>query len=343
MINLLKWGRAATLITLSGLLMAPSLASAADLRILAWQGYADDDWIASFEEKTGADVDVVFIGTDDEIWAKMRGSDGNDFDVFAVNTAQLQRYIAAELVSEISVSEIENVANLLPQFGDLSSIEGLMNEGHLYGLPFAFDSIGLMYDPEKVSGSPASIAALWSDAQAGHVLAYDNGEVMSAVAALKLGLDDPFKFSEKEYHLVQDELEALHRNVASLYSTPDEAIQLVQFNDISMMLANFGQQQVTMMKEAGLDWVYINPTEGAQAWLDNWVISSGVQNKELAHAWLNHVLDSSIGAQLTKRTGFGNTTAPSGSAKPEDTLVWLKPVDDPARRSDLWNAVKASR
>ncbi|MFN8831191.1 MAG: hypothetical protein ACK5W0_15175 [Labrys sp. (in: a-proteobacteria)] len=66
-------------------------AAAEKLRVLAWQGYADDDWVAAFEAKTGADVDVVIIGTDDELWAKIQGSGGQDFDLLAVNTAQLQR------------------------------------------------------------------------------------------------------------------------------------------------------------------------------------------------------------------------------------------------------------
>src|ERR1017187_10307197 len=58
-------------------------APAKELRILAWQGYADDDWVKEFEKQTGADVKVVFIGTDDEIWAKIKGSEGQDFDLFA--------------------------------------------------------------------------------------------------------------------------------------------------------------------------------------------------------------------------------------------------------------------
>ncbi len=60
---------------------------AKELRVLAWEGYADDDWVKEFEKQSGADVKVVFIGSDDEIWAKIKGSEGKDFDVFAVNTA----------------------------------------------------------------------------------------------------------------------------------------------------------------------------------------------------------------------------------------------------------------
>ena len=50
----------------------PSFAK--ELRILAWQGYADDDWVKAFETQYNVDVSVVFIGTDDEIWAKIKGS-----------------------------------------------------------------------------------------------------------------------------------------------------------------------------------------------------------------------------------------------------------------------------
>jgi putative spermidine/putrescine transport system substrate-binding protein len=54
------------------------------------------------------------------------------------------------------------------------------------------------------------------------------------------------------------------------------------------------------------------------------------------------VLQKKIGQQLSERTGFGNTVVPFDSAKPNDKLVWLKDVEDPTKRADLWNEVKAS-
>ena len=63
----------------SGLPAAP--ASAETLRVLAWDGYADPDWVKEFSAETGIDAKVVFIGSDDEIWAKIKGSEGKDFDV----------------------------------------------------------------------------------------------------------------------------------------------------------------------------------------------------------------------------------------------------------------------
>ena len=46
--------------------------------------------------------------------------------------------------------------------------------------------------------------------------------------------------------------------------------------------------------------------------------------------------------RLSERTGFGNTVTPFASAGADDKLVWLESVEDPTRRADLWNEVKAT-
>ena len=126
-----------------------SAASAENLRVLSWEGYADPDWVKEFTAETGIGVDVVFVGSDDEIWAKIKGSEGKDFDVFAVNTAQLQRYIDASLVQPIDLANVPNQASVLPRFHDLEKLGWVTRDGKVYGIPFAFDSIGLIYDTNR--------------------------------------------------------------------------------------------------------------------------------------------------------------------------------------------------
>src|SRR4029079_13424740 len=119
--------------------------AAKELRVMAWQVYADDDWVKEFEQQTGATAKVLFIGTDDEIWAKIKGSEGKDFDVFAVNTAQLQRYIDGSLTTPLDLEKLPNQKNVLPRFQDLSQIKGVMRDGKVHAVPFCFDCIGLIY------------------------------------------------------------------------------------------------------------------------------------------------------------------------------------------------------
>ncbi|MET4635209.1 MULTISPECIES: ABC transporter substrate-binding protein [Kaistia] len=320
-----------------------SAASAETLRVLAWEGYADPDWVKDFTKETGIDVDVVFVGSDDEIWAKIKGSEGKDFDVMAVNTAQLQRYIDADLVKPWDLSKIPNQKQVLPRFQDLSKISGVTRDGKAYGIPFCFDSIGLIYDTDKVKPAPTSMSVLWDPQYAGKVLAYDNGEHNFSFTALTLGIANPFQLSADQFATVKAKLLELKPNVLSFYTTADEALQIYQNNDVALIWANYGQQQLKAMQKAGAHVAYIAPTEGSLSWLDNWALTSGAKDPDAAAKWVNFLLDKKIGAQLSERTGFGNTAAASSNANDNDKLVWLESVEDPLKRSDLWNEIKASQ
>jgi putative spermidine/putrescine transport system substrate-binding protein len=331
---------AAAALAVNALVVAPGFAK--ELRILAWEGYADPDWVKAFEAECKCDVSVVFIGTDDEIWAKIKGSEGKDFDLFAVNTAQLQRYIDAGLTTPYDLDKVPNQKETLERFRDLSKVTGVMRDGKVMAIPYAFDSIGLIYDTDKVKEAPTSWKVLWDPQYAGKVLGYDNGEHNFTITALTMGIADPFHLTDDQLSEAEAKLIDMKKNVLSFYTTADEALQLYQHNDIDIIFANYGQQQVKTMLDAGAHIAYVNPSEGAPAWLDTWAMTSGVQDKELAESWVNFVLQKQIGQQLSERTGFGNTVVPFDSAKPGDKLVWLRDVEDPTKRADLWNEVKAS-
>src|SRR5258708_32563030 len=316
-------------------------AQAKELRVLAWDGYADDDWVKEFEKKTGADVKVVIIGSDDEIWAKIKGSEGKDFDVMAVNTGQLQRYIDAKLVQPIDLAKVPNqAANQLPIFNDLTKVKGVMRDGQLYAVPFCFDSIGIIYNTDQVKTPPTSMDVLWDPQYKGKVLAYDNGEHNFSFTALTMGVADPFHLTPDQVAAAKNKLIDLKKNVLSFYTTADEAQQIYQNNDVALIWANYGQQQLKALQKIGAHVAYINPSEGALSWLDNWAMTSGVRDKAAARKWVNFLLQKKIATELSDRTGFGNTVVASGSANQSDKLVWLETGEDPLKRSDLWNQVK---
>lgn len=319
----------------------PAASAAEELRILAWQGYADDDWVAEFEKETGAKVSVVYAQTDDEIWSKMKGSEGEDFDLFAVNTSELQRYIDAGLAAPHDLAKLPNQQHTLPQFRDLSQVRGVSRDGKVYGIPFAFDSIGLIYDTTKVNPPPDSMNVLWDPAYKGKILLYDASAHNFSFAALAEGIENPFDLTDAQLQEIKGKLIDLQKNALSYYQSSDEALQIYNSNDVALIFANFGQQQLKQMKEAGAPIAYVVPKEGALAWLDTWVVSKGAKNPELAEKWVDFVLQQKISSALTARTGFGNTVTPLATAGADDKFVWLLPVENFQKRNDLWNEIKA--
>ena len=212
-----------------------------------------------------------------------------------------------------------------------------MRDGKVYAIPFAFDSIGLIYDTDKVKPAPTSMDVLWDPKYKGKVLAYDNGEHNFSFTALTLGIAGSVPpDATTRWQQVKAKLIDLKHNVLSFYTTADEALQLYKNNDVALIWANYGQQQVKAMKDAGAHIAYVNPKEGALAWLDTWAMTSGVQDKDLAEALgqfraAEEDRPAALRAHRLRQHGGAVSPAPA----PNDKLVWLETGrgSDQARRS----------
>jgi putative spermidine/putrescine transport system substrate-binding protein len=306
------------------------------LRVLAWPGYADPEVVKAFEQRHAVHVDLTLIANDEALWEKVSADQGSAFDVFAVNTAELQRYIDARLVQPIDTSAIPNTQRQLPRFRKTGDIAGLSRDGKTYGVPYTYAEMGLIYDRSQFAQPPDSISALWDPRLRGRVLAYDGGGHNFSLAAMTLGKPSPFRLGEADWPKAVERLIALRRNVLGFYSQPDEAAHLFRKHRVALLFANYGTQQVQALKAAGADIGYAIPREGALAWLDCWVVTQGAKDMALAYAWIDHLLGDQASGLLVTRQGLANTVAESAGGGGGDRLIWLEPTEDTARRDKLW-------
>lgn len=320
----------------------PTAATASDspvLRVLAWPGYAEPEVVQAFERAHGAKVDVTVVDTDDTLWARATANGGADFDVLALNTAELQRYVAKDLVRPVPTEAIPNRARQLPRFRDASGINGLVHGNRLMAVPFTYAEMGLIYDRKQIRHAPDSIQVMWDPRLQGRVLAYNGGTHAFTLAAQALGLPAPFRLRQTDWVAAVDKLVALRRNVAAFYSQPDESLALFRGKGAAVMHANYGSQQLTLLRDAGLDVGYAMPREGALAWLDCWAILRQARQPELAARWINQLLDEQASGLLVSRQGLSSTTVEPTHLHSRDKLVWLEPVEDNDRRNRMWRSI----
>lgn len=338
--NRRHWLKASVLALACGGIGLPAAAAADNsLRVLAWPGYADADLVKVFEQRTGSRVQVTFIDTDELLWQRVNQNGGRDFDVFAVNTAELQRYIASKLVSPIDASAIPNIARQQARFQDANSITGLVHAGNRYAVPYTYSEMGLIYDRQQMDHAPTSIAALWDPLYRGKVLLYNGGTHSFSLAAQMLGNSNPFQLQASQWPAAVDRLIALRRNAGAFYTRPDESIELFTHKFAALMFANYGSQQFKLLSSAGIDVGYIVPKEGALAWLDCWAITAQARNIALARQWINYMLEPEPGQALLERQGLANTTSPSPYLNTQDRILWLEPVENVTRREQLWERI----
>ncbi len=330
----------AMLWVLSWTLPAMASGTAPALRVLAWPGYADEDVVRVFEQQSGRRVQVTYVTSDDELWQKTGTSPG-EFDVFAVNTAELQRYLIATRLLPIDLTQIPNQSRQLVRFQTLTQSQLLRKNNQVYAIPYTYSEMGLIYNPDIVTAPPTSIAALWDPRYRGQVLAFDASNHNFSIAAQALGFPDPFHLDESQMAAAAIKLIDLRRNLFALYSDPDEVIQLYRETGIALIYANYGTQQVSKLRQAGFNIGYVIPAEGAFAWLDCWVITREARDVALAHAWINYMLEPQVGQILTERQGLANTLSTPAGQRESDRILWLEPLAKPQQRSALWERIRA--
>lgn len=335
-IELLKHAMALLLLAMA----VPAWAAYPVLRVLAWPGYVEPEVIQSFEQRYRVRVELTLITSDVVLWQKVDGHNA-DYDVFAVNAAELQRDIAAGRVQPLNPEFIPNTRRQLPRFRDLAAIPGLKHGDQAFGIPYTYAEMGLIYDRRQFAAPPATISALWDPRYRGKVIAYDGGTHNFSLAAQSLGLAQPFRIAREDWPRAAERLIALRRNALGFYTQPEESVRLFMRHKAALMFANYGAQQVHLLKAAGADIGYVVPREGALAWLDCWVITRAVSDTALAHAWIDHLLGEQASRLLNVRQGLANTLAEPADRQPGDRLIWLEPPEDTPRREKLWARIRS--
>lgn len=324
---------------LTVLTMPSALFAQERLRVLAWPGYADTDLVRQFEKRFGIGVDVTYIDSDDALWDRISANSGSGYDVFAVNTAELQRYIDSGLAVPIDTTRIPNHARQLPRFRALEKIPGVMREGRTYAIPYTYSEMGLIYNRKTVKRPPQSMADMWAPEYRGKVLAYNTSNHNFSIAAQLMGVKNPFRLTDAELMAAAKQLVKLRRNVLTFYTSPEEAVRLYMTHDVALVFGNYGTQQVEALRAAGADIGYVIPREGALAWLDCWAMTRGAKNHAAVEKWINFTLEKEVSERLSNKHGLANTITPFRAGEAREKIIWLEPLESHAKRKALWDKV----
>ena len=321
----------------------PARAAAGEFRILTWEGYAEPDWVKPFEAANNIKTTISYVGSVDEMFAKMQGSKGQDFDVVAFDTSTFKRYIDAKLIQPIDPAKVPNLARLAPAFQNVAPV---MRGPARYGIPFAWGSLPLIYDKKAFpDGAPDSWNIFWDPKYAQQMIALDDANNWIVLAALAMGLPDPYNLTDAQFDAVKAKLIEAKKLLLTYYAGYDDGVNIFAQGGVKAMFS-MGEPQVGSLKKKGIDAAMVIPKEGAVGWLDCWTISAGAANPDLAHAWLNAILAPGVAEVLGERAGYGNTVDQAENQKIgltyADKLSFLQTPENFEKRVAIWNAVKAA-
>ncbi len=82
------------------------------LSLLVWEGYADPSFIQGFEAKCQCKVTAAYMGSSDELVAKLRGGASSNYDVISPSSDVATMLSRSGLVAPLDLSKIPNYTQL---------------------------------------------------------------------------------------------------------------------------------------------------------------------------------------------------------------------------------------
>jgi len=327
-----------------------------ELSMMVWEGYTDTLFTKPFEEACGVKVTATYMGSSDDLVAKLRAGGAGTIDLVSPSSDAITQIIDAGLAQPLDLARIPSYGELMASFRELSMAR---RDSVVYGLPWAFGPNPLIYDTTKVKPAPTRWADLWDPKYKGKLSLQDDIASLWMVAQT-LGLapaSDPAKLynlSDDELAQVKAKMLALKPNVRKYWATAGDMIQLFQSGEI---VAGEGWPLMTaQLRAAGFPAGEVIPEEGTTAWADHWVLTKGARNLNAAYAWLEYSSQPFTQKLLADVTNYivaspaaKSYMSPEQVATQRDIAEYGTRVNfwqwSPRREkyTEIWNEVKSAR
>jgi len=324
------------------------------LSLLVWEGYADPSFLHAFEDAHHCKVVAAYMGSSDELVAKLRGGSAANYDVISPSSDVATSIVHAGLAAPLDLSKIPSFAQLSPKLRDSTLVKA---NGQTYGVPFVWGPNPLLYDTTAFAAPPDSWSVLWDPKYKGKISLWDELSTVY-MAAQVLGYDKPdpnqlYNLSDAQLESIKKKLIELKPNIRKYWSTGGELTNLFQNHEV---IAAMGWPLMTnQLRKLNFPIGETIPKENTTGWIDHLMITAASTHKELAHAFLEYMVEpqtQKLVTDVTHYTPANPSTAQLLTADEKKTLHLDNPDEymkriyfwqDVPRRTkytEIWNEVK---
>jgi len=327
------------------------------LSLLVWEGYADESAVHAFEESHHCKVSASYMGSSDELVAKLRGGSASNYDVISPSSDVASAITRTGLAAPLDLSKIPSYSQLSSKLRDLPLVKA---NGQVYGVPFMWGPNPLLYDTTVFAQPPDSWAIFWDPKYRGKISVWDDLSTVYMAAQI-LGYDKPnpsqlYNLSDEQLAAVKKKLLELKPNIRKMWTTGGELTNL--FENHEVVLAMGWPLNTNDLRKANFPIGETIPEENTTGWIDHLMITADSQSKELAHAFLEYMIEAKTQKLVTDRTHYTPANPSAAQFLTGDEIKGLH-LDNPdaymqriyfwqdvPRRdkyNEMWNEVKAAQ
>lgn len=265
------------------------------LKVYSWGEYIDTSLLRDFEKEYNCKVIYETFDSNESMYTKIQS--GEAYDVLVPSDYMIERLIKEDGLQAIDWSLIPNADGL-----DETVMGEEFDTDNTYSVPFFYGTVGILYDTTVVD--EADLEDGWeilrNEKYAGDIYMYDSerDSFMIALKALGYSMNTTNKDEiDEAYQWLIEQRDTMN----PVYAGDDVIDNMISGNK-AMAVVYSGDAAYIMSENEDLE--YYEPEEGTNIWQDAMVITSDCTEVELAHAYINFMLDAEHAYANTVAVGY---------------------------------------
>jgi len=269
-----------------------------------WTEYIPESVLKQFSADTGIEVVYTTFDSNETMYAKLKLIQKDGYDIVIPSTYYVSKMGREGMLLPIDRARLPNFANLDP-----TVLDKPYDPGNKFSIPYMWGSTGIAVNADVID--PATVTGwkdFWDPKYKGKLLIHDDVREFFHMALKIKGYSsnttDPSQIKEA-YEMLQ----ALVPNVLLFNSDSPRLPYLAGEVNIGMIWN--GEAWSAQKENPKIR--YIFPSEGANLWVDNFVIPKSARSVENAHAFINYMLKPEVAKACVEEYGY---TSPNKAVLP---------------------------
>ena len=273
------------------------------LKVFNWGAYIDETVIAEFEDLY--DVRVIYDNYDSNELMYTKIQSGEYYDILVPTDHMVERLIAEDYLQPLDLSKLNNLGNLYPDLLNRS-----FDPNNTYSIPYFWGNIGIIYNKNTVDVADLENEGwlvLNNPKYADRIYIYDSARDAFMVAQKALGYSVN-STDEAQIEAAFELLKEINETTRPIYI--DETIidnMITEQKDLAVDFS--GDAAYIISQNENLS--FFVPEEGTNIWMDSMIIPKNAKEVDLAHKWIDFMLDNEVALKNTIYVGY---TSPNISA-----------------------------
>lgn len=309
---------------------ATTQASGPELNVFIWSEYLPESVVKRFTDRTGIAVRVDPYDNNEVVLEKLQ-SGVAEYDIVVPSDYMVRTLIHEKLIQPIDKSKLPHLSNIDPRFLDQE-----FDKGNAHSVPYLWGLTGLGYNKTKVEGRVDSWDVLFDERYKNQICMLDDTRECFAVALRRMGKS----INETDPAVLAQAAEMLKKQTAlvKVYDSGDFTGKLVA-GDVWVTHGYTGQ----LAKAAHQDprFVVVMPKEGGTVSVDNMCIPATSKRAEMAHKFIDFVLEPENAAEIANNTVYASPNVPARKLINPELLKDpnIYPPDDVLKRCEFMRDV----